>query len=210
MKREKSKTPILKLIAIGFILAILLIISVQLYFRTLKPINELSADDKKYKQDLAYIELENNIKIISAEADSIVRYMKEYDTLNIITQDFINATTYDEYIIYGDKDLVNTQNLDYKITYLNNVLGNLNYYNDDINLFLYSMKKSSKRSDINKIMSDINYSVKEVNKMIDNYNKKYETHFVHLTLLEDCYPNTDKAYNKDLKARWKETGYSFQ
>jgi hypothetical protein len=108
--------------------------------------------------------------------------MKTRELLSLVEYDKENVLVYEQeyldYIIYGDEEYEDANNLEYKITYLGLILGEINYRKNDI-----TVPEANSKA-VYHLWKDINSYVRDCNSQSVLYEKLYGTDLIHITILE--------------------------
>lgn len=163
---EIKQDSILKDIAIGaaVIIAVAIIISIardRLY---------VAAKEGEYLSDTLYVNMEYNLKNVAVDGKQLVKVLRSYDTFSDKLED---DEMYADFIIYGDDVYTNANDFDYKVAFANNIVGNLNWYKEDINSLLKELKGDNKR-EVKYLLKKLRKDIQETNYWIQEYNEAEE------------------------------------
>lgn len=179
MKEEKIKQDrILKDIAVGVIFILLVALTIMLARdRLYSPQME-----SEYLGDTTYINMEYHLKITAADGNELVKVLRSYDSFADKLED---DELYSDFVIYGDEEYEKANDIFYKIAYLDNIVGNLNWYKEDINSLLKELKGDDKRQ-VKYLVEKLRKDIQETNYWIDEYDEvKNETYSKVYLLTEE-------------------------
>lgn len=158
------------------------------------------------ERDNIYIEIEYRTKILSTRVNNLITYMKENDDIGLLDDKFVNSNLYKDLIIYGDESYTQANDIESKILFLNNIVGNFNYYSNEVNLFLYSKRFGVDYYTTISYLNDISEYIEKTNSYIYEYNTdlQKEEQYSYITNFKNFYPDLSKTEKKDLKEKYKE------
>ena len=166
---EIKQDSILKDIALGAVFIIIAAIVIAIARDRLY----VTAKEGEYLSDILYINMEYNLKNVAVDGKQLVKVLHSYDAFSGKLED---DEMYADFIIYGDDVYTNANDFDYKIAFANNIVGNLNWYKEDINSLLKELKGDNKR-ELKYLLKKLRKDIQEANYWIREYNNAEEVSY---------------------------------
>lgn len=169
---------------IGFIFGILFM--VFMFYNVINVPDEYESPNEtintQYQKDQIYADLVYETSKLASKLDLILCDMRTAQPSLFGENDYKDFDMYKDLIIYGDNTLEEANDPGYKVMYLGNMIGNMNYHYDITEEFMDTMNPLEVPT-FKHHLAACNDDIEKINKLIHDYNKIYDVDIPNISYL---------------------------